>query len=31
MGYTYQFIKVKKNRCMEVLKKKVRELQQVET
>ena len=27
MGYTYQFIKVKKNRCMEALKKKVREIQ----
>ena len=26
MGYTYQFVKVKKNRCMEALKKKVREL-----
>ena len=27
MGYTYQFIKVKKNRCMDYLKKKVQELQ----
>lgn len=26
MGYTYQFVKVKKNRCMDSLKKKVREL-----
>jgi len=26
MGYTYQFVKVKKNRCMEALKKKVREV-----
>jgi RNA polymerase sigma factor (sigma-70 family) len=30
MGYTYQFIKVKKNRCMEALKKKVRAFQQKE-
>ena len=26
MGYTYQFVKVKKNRCMAALKKKVKEL-----
>jgi len=26
MGYTYQFVKVKKNRCMEALKKKVSEI-----
>ena len=30
MGYTYQFIKVKKNRCMNALKAKVREIYQNE-